>query len=138
MTFTSLNTGNNSTNKNTVSSGNSTSGAAVASGLHTASLNTASISLDQTGSTCVTCSSSTGSVVTGSKSINVAAVIDVKAASITTNNFGSVNQKDTFMVNSGNNHSDGNTVGGTVNSGNATVSETVQSMLNDTTVVIKQ
>jgi hypothetical protein len=132
-------TGGNTSNKNTLSSGTGMAdptGNAAVGGVHAVQLNTADISVDQTGATCPC--NTTGFGITGPKSVNVVANLDIKAASVTTSNFGVVNQTVTSTANSGNNESNGNTVGGAINTGSASVSENVQTILNTTTVSIRQ
>jgi len=138
-------TGNNTSNDNTVGAdvvNSVNTGAAEISGIKGAQLNTVDALVDQTGNPlCPDCD--TGTVtgtnnVTGPDSVNVIAVVDVKAVSVEVNNNGTVNQTIRSRANTGDNTVNHNTIAGGIKTGNATVNETVTTMLNDTFVTIYQ
>jgi hypothetical protein len=136
------NTGKNESNKNTLATDPGIidpTGNATISGLKGVQLNDAAITVDQSkAAPCTDCTDAGGFKITGNNSKNISALLDVKLASVTTTNFGVVTQTVTSNANTGKNESNGNTVGGSINTGNALVNEDVTTMMNTTTVVVNQ
>jgi hypothetical protein len=140
--FNKVNTGGNKADKNTNSGeyGGVMTGTGKVTTVKSASLNHNSVTLDQSacGENCLTGDVVAGNSITGAKSTNVAAVVDIKAVAFEATNEGFIMQNVTNRVNTGNNSASMNTIGGTVVTGNGVIENTVVSDMNKNTIVIHQ
>ncbi|OGG26627.1 hypothetical protein A2960_00450 [Candidatus Gottesmanbacteria bacterium RIFCSPLOWO2_01_FULL_39_12b] len=129
------NTGGNILNNNTVSAGtiNSGDGSAVVDSL--AALNTASLTLAQTDAT----NDHTGeNSLTGASSNNTVNITSSKTAVVNVSNDGTVTHNVSVVVNSGGNSSSNNTITGGIRTGNVSSTTTIQTLMNNTTIMITQ
>lgn len=138
VVVSSTNTGGNTVKNNTVSGMgffSKPTGNAVTNVSKDTTLNLSDVTLDQSSGT----SGLTGvNSTTGYKSVNAVAVVDIKAAAVSTNNTGNVTQTVTASSNTGGNTVKNNTVSGGVSTGAAAVNVSSSTFMNGTTVVVKQ
>ncbi len=132
---TSANTGGNSANYNTVSGGGIESGIADALVASEAKVNDNNVDVSQTDPDN---DNTLGNNTTGYDSRNTVLVLNAKVAAFSVSNYGNVNHIVNTSANSGNNSASYNTVGGTITTGDAVSTSSVNTSVNTNNITISQ